>query len=117
MNMIRVESGSRYSQAVVVGDLVFVAGQVAADAGLDLSGQMRQTLAALDRVLVGSGSRKDQLVSVTIYLRDIADYPAMNAIWDGWIAPDAKPARVTVEARLALPEYRVEVQAVAARLP
>jgi enamine deaminase RidA (YjgF/YER057c/UK114 family) len=117
MNPIRVESGSRYSQAVVVGDLVFVAGQVAADASLDLSGQMRQTLTALDRVLVASGSRKDQLVSVTIYLRDIADYAAMNAIWDAWIAPDAKPARVTVEARLALPEYRVEVQAVAARLP
>ena len=78
---------------------------------------MRQTLSALDRVLVASGSRKDHLVSVTIYLRDIADYTAMNAIWDAWIATDAKPARVTVEARLALPEYRVEVQAIAARLP
>jgi enamine deaminase RidA (YjgF/YER057c/UK114 family) len=117
MSLIRVESGSRYSQAVIVGDLVFVAGQVAADASQDLTGQMRQTLTALDRVLAASGSRKNQLVSVTIYLRDIADYTAMNAVWDAWIPLDAKPARVTVEARLALPEYRVEVQAVAVRLP
>ncbi len=117
MSLIRIESGSRYSQAVIVGDLVFVAGQVAADASQDLTGQMRQTLTALDRVLVASGSRKDQLVSVTIYLRDIADYTVMNSVWDAWIAPDAKPARVTVEARLALPEYRVEVQAVAVRVP
>lgn len=117
MSLTHIESGIRYSQAVIVGDLVFVAGQVAADARLDLTGQMRETLAALDRVLVASGSRRDQPVSVTIYLRDIADYAAMNAMWDAWLAPNAKPARATVEARLALPEYRVEVQAVAARLP
>jgi enamine deaminase RidA (YjgF/YER057c/UK114 family) len=117
MSLIRIESGNRYSQAVIAGDLVFVAGQVAADTSLDLTGQMRQALAALDRVLAASGSRRDQLVSVTIYLRDIADYPAMNAVWDAWLTSDAKPARATVEARLALPEYKVELQAVAARLP
>jgi enamine deaminase RidA (YjgF/YER057c/UK114 family) len=117
MGLIRIESGSRFSQAVIAGDLVFVAGQVAADTSLDLTGQMRQTLSALDRVLAASGSRRDALVSVTIYLRDIADYAAMNAVWDAWLISDAKPARATVEARLALPEYRVEVQAVAARLP
>jgi enamine deaminase RidA (YjgF/YER057c/UK114 family) len=110
----RIESGSRYSQAVIVGDLVFIAGQVPGDSSQDITGQMRQTLAALDRILEAVGSGRDQLVSVTVYLRDIIDYAAMNAVWDAWIVSDATPARVTVEARLALPEYRVEVQAVAA---
>jgi enamine deaminase RidA (YjgF/YER057c/UK114 family) len=115
--LIRVEPGARYSQAVIVGELVFLAGQVAADPSQNLTNQMHQTLEAVDRALLASGSRRDRLVSVTIFLRDIADYTAMNAVWDSWIVPEAPPARVTVEARLALPEYRVEVQAIAARLP
>jgi len=116
VGVTRIESGTRYSQAVVVGDLVFIAGQVPEDTSQDITGQMRQTLAALDRILLAAGSRRDQLVSVTVYLRDIIDYAAMNAVWDAWVLGDATPARVTVEARLALREYRVEVQAVAARL-
>jgi enamine deaminase RidA (YjgF/YER057c/UK114 family) len=115
VSVIHVEAGNRYSQAVIVGDLVFVAGQVASDANLDIAGQMQQTLAALERILVASGSRRELLVSVTIYLRDIADYQSMNTVWEAWLASGPKPARATVEARLALPEYRVEVQAVASR--
>jgi enamine deaminase RidA (YjgF/YER057c/UK114 family) len=117
MSLTRIESGKRLSQAVSAGGLVFLAGQVATDTSEDVAGQTRQALAAVDRLLAAAGSHRDQLVSVTIYLRDIADYAVMNAAWDAWLGADAKPARATVEARLALPEYKVEIQAIAARSP
>jgi enamine deaminase RidA (YjgF/YER057c/UK114 family) len=117
MSLTRNESGKRFSQAVSAGGLVFLAGQVATDTSADVRGQTRQALAAVDRLLAAAGSRRDQLVSVTIYLRDIADYAVMNEVWDTWLGADAKPARATVEARLALSEYRVEVQAIAACAP
>jgi enamine deaminase RidA (YjgF/YER057c/UK114 family) len=117
MLLKHIEPGTRFSQAVIAGEFVFLAGQVAADMSQGITGQMKQTLEALDRLLIACGSRKDQLVSVTIFLRDVGDYAAMNEIWDEWMDLEAKPARATVEARLALPELRVEVQAIAARLP
>jgi enamine deaminase RidA (YjgF/YER057c/UK114 family) len=117
MSLMRFESGKRFSQAVSAGGLVFLAGQVAEDTTEDVGGQTRQALAAVDRLLAAAGSRRDQLVSVTIYLRDIGDYSAMNKEWDAWLGADAKPARATVEAHLALPEYKVEVQAIAAHSP
>jgi enamine deaminase RidA (YjgF/YER057c/UK114 family) len=114
MNLTRIEPGSRFSQVVIAGSLVFLAGQVAADPHSDIRTQTQQVLAAIDRLLALAGSDRSRLVSVTIYLRDIADYDAMNSVWDAWIAADAKPARATVEARLAFAEYRVEIQAIAA---
>jgi len=110
----RVDEGPRFSQIVIVAPLVYLAGQVAADATADITGQTRQVLAAIDALLARAGSGRGKLVSVTIYLKDIGDFAAMNAVWDGWVPAGAKPVRTTVEASLAAPEYRVEMTVVAA---
>jgi enamine deaminase RidA (YjgF/YER057c/UK114 family) len=109
----RFESGARMSQAVVANGFVFLAGQVAADTKQDVEGQTAQILAEIDRLLALAGTDRSRIVSANVYLADIAQFAAMNRAWDRWVAVEAKPARATIEAKLAAPEYLVEVQVVA----
>jgi enamine deaminase RidA (YjgF/YER057c/UK114 family) len=109
----RIESGARMSQAVVANGFVFLAGQVANDTSADVEGQTRQVLAEIDRLLAAAGTRKDRLLSATIYLADVSTFAQMNKAWEAWVAPEGKPARATVEAKMVAPEYKVEIQVVA----
>src|SRR4029453_5255339 len=91
----------------------FFAGQGAADPKSDIVGQTEQVLAQIDSLLHEAGSDRSHLLSATIYLPDIADFAAMNAVWEKWVVAGATPARATVQAVLAAPEYKVEIQVVA----
>ena len=115
MSISRIESGKRMSQAVAYGNLVFLAGQVATDPSADVAGQTRQILGEIDRLLAAAGTDKTQILSTTIYLADIATFGDMNSVWDVWVPQGHLPARATVEAKLATPDYKVEIQVVAAR--
>ena len=110
----RIDTVPRMSQAVVHGDTVYVAGQVADDPTVDVTGQTMQILASIDRLLAAAGSDKTRILSANIYLADIATFAQMNAAWDAWVPAGHTPARATVEARLAAPQYKVEIQVVAA---
>ncbi len=110
----RLEVGPRMSQAVVHGNTVYLAGQVADDTSLDVAGQTRQVLAAIDRLLAAAGSDRTQILAATVYLADIGSFAAMNSAWDSWVAPGHTPARATVEAALAAPAYKVEIVVTAA---
>ena len=110
----RIEAGPRMSQAVVHGNTVYVAGQVAEDTTLDVSGQTRQILHRIDALLAAAGTDKSRLLACTIYLADIGTFGAMNDVWDSWVLAGSTPARATVEAALAAPEYTVEIVAIAA---
>jgi enamine deaminase RidA (YjgF/YER057c/UK114 family) len=109
----RLEPGARMSQAVVANGFVFLAGQVATDPSANVEMQTRQVLGEIDRLLTAAGTRKERILSATIYLADIATFADMNRAWEAWVPADAKPARATVEAKLVAPEYRVEIQVVA----
>jgi len=111
----RINPGKRLSDAAVHGTTIYLAGQVASDPKLDIRGQARDILAQIDRLLLNLGSSKLRLLSVTIYLADMADFAAMNEVWDAWVPQGDLPARATVEAKLARPEYKIEIQAIAAR--
>ncbi len=111
----RVHPGKRLSDAVVHGSTIYLAGQVASDPSVDIKAQARDILAQIDRLLGELGSSKQRLLTVTIYLADMSDFPSMNEVWDAWVPQGALPARATVEAKLARPEYRIEIQAIAAR--
>lgn len=113
MSIVRHESGPRMSQVVVHGGLVHVSGQVGRD-GAEVGPQTRAALAEIDRLLALAGTDKSRILSATIWLADIADFAAMNAVWDAWVDPANPPARATGEARLAKPIYRVEIMVVAA---
>ena len=115
MAIQRFHIGARLSEMAIHNNTVYLAGQVADDPSQDITGQTRQVLAAIDRLLAEAGTDKTRILSTTIYIADMADFPAMNAVWDGWVVPGATPPRATVEAKLAKPAYRVEMQIVAAK--
>lgn len=109
----RIAEEKRLSGAVMGGGLVWLAGQVADDPTLDAEGQTADILAQIDALLVEAGTDKRALLSVTIVLADIQDAPAMNRAWDAWLDPAAKPARMTIEAALVDPRWKVEITGVA----
>lgn len=114
MSIKRLAEEERLSGAVVHGGLVWLAGQVADDATLDAEGQTADVLAQIDALLAQAGTGKRHLLSATVVLADIRDAPAMNRAWDRWLDPAAKPARMTIQAPLVDPAWRVEITGVAA---
>jgi enamine deaminase RidA (YjgF/YER057c/UK114 family) len=114
MTIRRIQPGPRMSQAVVCNGMVFLAGQVADDPTQDVSGQTKQVLASIDRLLAEAGSDKSRLLSAQIFLSDMADFAAMNKVWEAWVVPGQTPARATVEAAMARPGYLVEIVVVSA---
>jgi len=116
MTITRLRPGPRMSQAVVHGSIVYLAGQVADQAkGKSVREQTSEILAKIDGLLAEAGSDKTGILSATVYLADIATFAEMNGVWDAWVASGHAPARATVEARLAAPEYTVEIACIAAR--
>ncbi len=99
----RLETGPRMSQAVVHGNTVYLAGQVADDPSADVTDQTRQVLANIDRLLAAAGSDKTRILSATIYLADIGTFAQMNFAWDAWVSNGDTPARATVEANTCGP--------------
>ena len=116
MRVERKEVGPRMSQIVVHGDTVYLAGVVAnAAKGKSVTEQTKDILVTIDKYLAQVGTDKKKVLSATIYLTDIGRFAEMNAVWDAWVSPGNTPARATVEAKLAAPDYRVEIMVVAAR--
>jgi enamine deaminase RidA (YjgF/YER057c/UK114 family) len=112
-SITRLDVGPRMSQAVVHGNTVYVAGQVNADA-TDVTGQTQAILAQIDRLLTMAGTDKTRILSATIWLADMTTFAHMNAAWDIWVPQGHTPARATVEAKLAGPQYLVEIAVIAA---
>ena len=115
MTIHRFHVGPRLSEMAVHGNTIYLAGQVADDNSQDISGQTTQVLAAIDRLLAEAGSDKTKILSTTIYIADMNEFSGMNAVWDAWVSQGHTPPRATVQARLAKPEYRVEIQVIAAK--
>jgi enamine deaminase RidA (YjgF/YER057c/UK114 family) len=111
----RIDPGPRMSEAVVTGNRIYCSGMIPEDTSQDITGQVKQALAEIDALLAKAGSDKTKILTATIWLADIADFTAMNAVWDFWIVPGQTPARATVQARLNDPKMKVEIMVVAAR--
>ena len=113
-DITRLEKNARMSQSVSYGDLVWLAGQVGTP-GASVTDQTKDILAKIDRLLASSGSDKSRLLQAVIWLADMKDFAEMNAVWDAWVDPANPPARACGEAKLAAPEYTVEIIVVAAK--
>ena len=114
MSIQRQLTNERMSQIVVHNGTVYLAGQVADDLDSGIEQQTREVLGNLERLLDLAGTDKNRLLSVTIYLKHVADFAGMNAVWDKWLPKGVAPARATVEAKLCEPEILVELSVVAA---
>jgi enamine deaminase RidA (YjgF/YER057c/UK114 family) len=116
MSIQRFDTGPRMSQVVIHGDTVYLAGIVASNAGAEsITKQTQDVLSIIDGHLKKAGSDKSKLLTATIYLTDMKTFAEMNAVWDGWVSAGNTPARATVEAKLASPQYSVEIMVTAAR--
>ena len=115
MSITRIDPGPRFCQAVVHGNTVYLAGQVADNPVPSVAKQTAQVLKRIDKYLKAAGTNKSKLLSVNIWLSDIRTFDEMNAEWEKWVSKDSKPVRATVEGRLAAPKYLVEIMCVAAK--
>ena len=116
MTIQRFETGPRMSQVVIHSDTVYLAGVVAkTTAGDSVARQTQEVLAIIDGHLAKAGRDTSKLLTATIYLPDMKNFAEMNAVWDGWVSAGNTPARATVEAGLAAPQYSVEIMVTAAR--
>ncbi len=116
MAIERHDVGPRMSKAVVHGNTVYLAGIVADNPkGKSVAEQTKDILRQIDGFLAKTGTDKSKLLSANIWIADMATFGEMNAVWDAWVSPGNTPARATVEAKLASPEYKVEIMVVAAK--
>lgn len=115
MTMVqRFDVGARLSEMAIHNGVVYLAGQIPEDPKLDIEGQTRQVLEAIDKLLARAGTDKTKLLMVQIFLVDLKDFEGMNRVWDAWVVPGHTPPRATVQAYLASPQWRLEVVATAA---
>jgi enamine deaminase RidA (YjgF/YER057c/UK114 family) len=112
-DITRMITGKRMSQIVMHNDTVYLAGQVGKP-GESVAEQTQACLDGVDALLAKSGTDKTRILQTTIWLDDMGDFAEMNSIWDAWVAPDNAPTRACGEAKLATPDYKVEIIIVAA---
>ncbi|MBL8430245.1 MAG: RidA family protein [Dechloromonas sp.] len=113
MSIQRHGTTRRFSDSVVFAGTVYLV-EVPANLDADVTAQTQNILESIDRLLAQAGSDKSRVLMVTIYLADMTDYEAMNAVWDAWVPEGHAPSRACVQARLANPKYRVEMALTAA---
>lgn len=113
MQIQRHGTTRRYSDSVVHNGTIYLV-EVPSNLDEDITDQTNNLLASIENLLSQAGSNKTCLLMVTIYLADMADYDAMNAVWDDWLPIGCAPTRACVQARLANPKYRVEMALTAA---
>ena len=111
-NIERIDTTLRMSPIVKYNGMIYLSGQVGE--GESLQEQAEIMLANVVNLLEKSGSDKEHMLSATIYLRDIKDFAAFNAIWDKWVIPGTQPARACVEARMARDILLCEISVIAA---
>jgi len=110
----RFDVGPRMSEMALHNGVAYLAGQVAEDATQGIEGQTSQVLAAIDALLARAGSDKTRILRAQIFLADLGDFAAMNAVWEAWVVPGHTPPRATVQAALAKPQWKIEVVVTAA---
>lgn len=115
MEIKRYQTKPRMSRIVEHNGTIYLCGQTAKDASDNIKGQTTTALEKVEELLAEAGSDKTRLLSVTIYISDMANFKQMNEIWDAWVVPGKAPARACVEAKMARPELLVELSVIAAK--
>ena len=110
----RIKPGPRMSEAVIHGNTVYLRGLTAEPPVGCAAQQTARILERIDQLLQEAGTDKRNLLSTNIWLSDMRYFDEMNKVWEAWLPKGCAPARATVEAKLAGPEYLVEIMVQAA---
>ena len=114
-DIIRHHAGPRLSQAVEHNGVVYLAGQVGDDPKADVTAQTQQILAKIDKLLAECGTDKSRVLWAQLWVTDMRNFAAMNAVWDAWVAPGQSPVRAGLCSALASPDWKVEIMVTAAK--
>ncbi|MGE4569855.1 MAG: RidA family protein [Gammaproteobacteria bacterium] len=114
MKISKFETNDRMSRAVIHNNTLYLCGQVAADAAADISAQTQTMLDKVESLLNKYKSSKEHILSATIYLKSMADFDAMNSVWEAWVPKGFAPARACISASMAREALLVEISVVAA---
>ena len=104
----------RLSDMAIHNGVAYIAGQIPEDPTLDICGQTEQVLSIIDGLLEQAGTNKSRILMAQIFIANMAEFDGMNQAWDAWVAEGNAPPRATVEARLANPDFKVEIVVTAA---
>ena len=114
MTVQRFHMTPRLSDMAIHNGVAYLAGQVPDDQTLDMEGQTAQVLATIDRLLAEAGTDKTRILMAQVFVANMKEFDGMNKAWDAWVADGNAPPRATIEARLANPDYKVEIVVTAA---
>lgn len=109
------ETTATLSDVTVHGNTVYLAGQVPDDDSLDITGQTQQVLDNIDKMLALAGTDKSRMLSAQVFIKNLADFDAFNAVWTAWVADITPPSRATIEANLVNPNWLIEIMVIAAK--
>lgn len=113
-DVTRKHVGPRMSQLVIHNSVAYLAGQVGTP-GASVTQQTNDILGQIDNLLAEAGTSKENLLTAQIWLSDIStQFEEMNAAWEAWVPEGHAPARWTGEAKLATPDFHVEIIVTAA---
>ena len=112
----RLHSGEKLSRVIIHNDIVYLCGQVAKDYAGDIKEQTRTMLERVDEHLAEAGTNKTQILSATLYIKDISEVAQMNEVWADWLGDAPRPARTCVQAEMAKPNILVEITVTAAKI-
>ena len=112
MAIQRYEGNGRMSKAVVFNNTIYLCGQTCDEGGI--KEQTAGVLSKVEELLNKYGSDKENILSVTIYVKDMKDFADMNDVYDAWVVKGCEPARACVEAKMARENLLVEMSVVAA---
>ncbi|QLB20156.1 hypothetical protein A6B43_00685 [Vespertiliibacter pulmonis] len=110
----RFQVGDRLSEMAIYNNVAYLAGQIPEDDSQDMYGQTKQVLAEIDKWLAQAGTDKSRILMAQIFVANMLEFDEMNRAWDEWVAKDNAPPRAAVEARLANPNWKVEIIVTAA---
>ncbi|PYD78019.1 RidA family protein [Komagataeibacter sucrofermentans] len=113
--IIRTEPNPILSKVVEYHGFLFTQGFVASDLSADITAQTKDVLAQIDEALELHGTDNTRLLQAQIWLKDINDRDALNAVWGPWLPKGGAPARACVEAKMAHPDVLVEIMIIATK--
>lgn len=116
MDIKRLHTGKTLSEIAIHNGTVYLAGQISENGARDIEGQTREILGHIDRLLAEADSDKTRILMCQIFIVDMKYFAGMNAVWNEWVAEGHSPPRATVEAKLAKPEWLVEMVVTAAQI-
>jgi len=115
MTIERLETKQRMSRIVKHNGVIYLCGQVCADATKDITEQTQTMLDKVDNLLEQAGSDREHILSATIFIKDMADFAQMNQVWDNWVPEGHAPARACVTGHMAREAILVEISVIAAQ--